>query len=70
MTENRAGIKVTISVPENDVQDIKEIIEFCKEKDIPYSPVIVKLFKSWYKRNKKVVNNIIYKESDVSLSPS
>ena len=71
MKENRLGIKITFSVPEDDVKEVKEIIEFCKEKDMPYSPILVKLFKHWYKRNKRVVNNLIYKESDVSLgSPS
>ena len=69
--KNRSGIKVTFNVPENEVKEIKEIIEFCKEKDMPYSPILVKLLKHWYKRNKKVVNNLIYKESDIiSMNPS
>ena len=69
---NTDRITKTFSIPPKEIKEIEEILNFCKEHDINYSALIRKSLKHWYKKNKKyIMNNIIYKESDIPLgSPS
>ena len=57
------GVLVTKDFQKTDV----EFQKLCEKAMMDQSKVIRELIKSWVKNNRRVVNNLIYKESVVSL---
>ena len=61
------GVLVTKDFEKTDT----EFQILCEKAMMDQSKVIRELIKSWVKHNRKIINNLIYKESDVLMgSPS